>query len=103
MTSAGEVVVAVDEKQNNTADENKQVEFKDGNEDDSKETSGVCGADMWYSPKGKSIPCVILLIVIWIIFLPLIIVVAFGFLLWYGLSRCYAYFFLTSLRNASVD
>ena len=52
------------------------LQKQDGNEDDSK---GICAADMWYSPKGKSIPCALLIIVMWIIFLPLIIVFAVSF------------------------
>ena len=61
------------------------LQKQDGNEDDSK---GICAADMWYSPKGKSIPCALLIIVMWIIFLPLIIVFAVSFLLWYVASAC---------------
>ena len=45
------------------------LQKQDGKEDDSK---GICTADKWYSPKGKSIPCALLIIVMWIIFFPLI-------------------------------
>lgn len=61
------------------------LQKQDGKEDDSK---GICTADKWYCPKGKSIPCALLIIVMWIIFFPLIIVFAVSFPLWYVASAC---------------
>ena len=44
--------------------------------------------------KGKSIPCALLIIVMWIIFLPLIIVFAVSFILWYVASACLTHLYM---------
>lgn len=97
MASEGDVEKG---KQNN-ADENVP-EFKDETKEDEK-SKGVCGPDMWYSPRGKSCPCVICLILCYIILLPFIIILAFSFALWYCLSTCYYKWFMAGLDSGRVE
>lgn len=76
----------------------RQEDFKD--EDAKEESKGICGPDMWYSPKGKSIPCAILIVILWIVFLPFVIIFGFSVLLWLCLSKCYTYFFMAGLQSS---
>ncbi|KAL9971429.1 hypothetical protein ACROYT_G023949 [Oculina patagonica] len=88
-----------DSNKQNTADETIQVELKD----EDKKSQGCCGADMWYSPKGKSVPCVICLIFTYIIFLPFIIIFAFSVALWWCLSTIYIKMFRTGMPSTNID
>ena len=77
--------------------------FKDEEAKENEKSKGICGPDMWYSPRGKSCPCVILMIFLYIILLPFIIILAFSIALWYCLSTCYTKMFMTGMNTARVD
>lgn len=81
-----------------SADAEKQADFK--GEDAKEESKGICGPDMWYSPKGKSIPCAICIVFMWIICLPIVIIFGVSVLIWLGLSKCYTYFFMAGLQSS---
>lgn len=67
MVAPTEVQVNVDSESQKNAEE--QVE------DESEKSKGVCSPEMWWSPRGKSIPCAIILVLFYIIFSPLILLV----------------------------
>lgn len=77
--------------------------FKDEEAKENEKSKGICGPDMWYSPRGKSCPCVVLMIFLYIILLPFIIILAFSIALWYCLSTCYTKMFMTGMNTARVD
>ena len=78
-----------------------QVEIKDVDEDD--KSKGCCAEDMWYSPKGKSVPCIICLILVYIIFLPFIIVFLFAVALWWCISTIYIKMFRSGMNVGKVQ
>lgn len=67
MASTTEVKVNIEDEPRKTADE--QVEGE------SEKSKGFCSPDNWWSPRGKSIPCMILLVFLYIIFAPFIILI----------------------------